>query len=290
MADYKLEQEKDGVVSMAIINKQREELVGLLDQATDGWMDFMQKVGQYLGNATVGRPSKKTLETTMLGPLGFGGWREMIEAEREAGGLEWSYSTWQQWQKAYNVAKLYPELRHRKLTPAEINRFNALAKATATEQGEVNGKGKPLQQATIELWDEAVEAAQHKAEKAKAEKIEQVKTDLSEASERLSKANNQVEALSASLSAEKRLTASLEATVNDLRMQLAESTKTLSCLTATVSEKDSAITRIAGERNKAIDAAKAAEEKARVKIASLTSKLNKLRSLSLLDRLFKKGY
>jgi hypothetical protein len=112
------------VADKTLINRQRMELVGLLDSATDGWIEFMDKVGQYLGPIVraAGKPSKAELAKTMVGALGFKSWREMIEADLLVGGLGWKFSTYQQWRKAYAVVNDIEGMREQKLTPAEIIR------------------------------------------------------------------------------------------------------------------------------------------------------------------------
>jgi hypothetical protein len=112
------------VADKTLINRQRMELVGLLDSATDGWIEFMDKVGQYLGPIVraAGKPSKAELAKTMVGALGFKSWREMIEADLLVGGLGWKFSTYQQWRKAYAVVNDVEGMREQKLTPAEIIR------------------------------------------------------------------------------------------------------------------------------------------------------------------------
>lgn len=95
------------------------------------WMLFMAAVREQLPAVlSRGRPSKKDIETSPIGALGFSTWRDMCEAPVDEGGLNLPWSTWRQWSRAWAIVQQHPNLEGVSLTAAEINRLATEAKAT----------------------------------------------------------------------------------------------------------------------------------------------------------------
>lgn len=106
------------------LKEQRDTLVRLLYQDSDSWIEFMDRVGRYLGPILnkAGKPTKEEIAKSLVGANGFTTWKEMIEADLLVGGLGWKFSTYQQWRKAYVIVNAVDGIRDRKFTPAELIR------------------------------------------------------------------------------------------------------------------------------------------------------------------------
>lgn len=87
-----------------------------------GWMAFMERVKRIMPSIlSVGRPTAEMIAASPIGEAGFKSWREMIEAPKSESGLEWNFSAWKAWRKAWGVIQEYPYLREMPLASAPIN-------------------------------------------------------------------------------------------------------------------------------------------------------------------------
>lgn len=94
------------------------------------WMHFMASVRRHLPEVlSRGRPSRQVIEASVIGALGFGSWRAMVEAPTVEGGLGLGWSTWRQWSRAWVIIAERPALHDAPLTAAEVNRLASQAKA-----------------------------------------------------------------------------------------------------------------------------------------------------------------
>jgi hypothetical protein len=88
------------------------------------WQRFMALVHELAPNVfSPGRPSAADIEHSFIGQAGFKSWRAMVEAPRSEGGLEWSWSTWRQWSRAWAAIQASPGLDGA-FTPAQVNRVS----------------------------------------------------------------------------------------------------------------------------------------------------------------------
>lgn len=209
-------------VDFRIVNNQRLELLKLLDNASAGWVEFMDSIGRYLGPvvSAAGKPKKADLEKTLVGALGFSGWREMIEAPREENGLGWKFGTYQQWRKAYSVLNQVSGLRQEQLTPAEILRFAEIVK-------KANDGKLPLDSVQ---WADLLLEAEVKKEVDKAEQVQTLKNELTE--------------LRAELDKQTAGSAVKSSKIDDLEAQNASLLASVSSFTTTLAEKDAEIKRL----------------------------------------------
>ncbi|MDR5900456.1 hypothetical protein QC823_15945 [Halomonas vilamensis] len=98
------------------------------------WMVFMRTVREQLPDVlSKGRPSKKAIESSPIGALGFSTWHKMCEAPIEEGGLGLPWSTWRQWSRAWAVVQRYPALESAPLTAAEVNKLAADTQAAGED-------------------------------------------------------------------------------------------------------------------------------------------------------------
>ncbi len=99
------------------------QLIGALgtENTPNQWMIFMETVTRLLPDVlSSGRPSKEAIDRCAIGQLGFGGWKAMIEAPTDIGGLGWNWSAWRAWRRAWTVVQAYPWLRAEQMTASEI--------------------------------------------------------------------------------------------------------------------------------------------------------------------------
>lgn len=100
-----------------------KQLVSALgtENSPDQWMLFMETVTRLLPEVlSSGRPSKEAIASSAIGQLGFTSWKAMIEAPSDIGGLNWNWSAWRAWRRAWTVVQAYPWLRAEPMTASEI--------------------------------------------------------------------------------------------------------------------------------------------------------------------------
>lgn len=111
-------------------------------EAPAAWMDFMDAVTRLLPEIlSPGRPSAEAIKQSVIGQLGFKSWQSMIEAPADQGGLDWNFSAWKAWRRAWATVQAYPWLRSMPLSSSEINTMTSDAKRL----------GKPLPGSQEEL-------------------------------------------------------------------------------------------------------------------------------------------
>jgi uncharacterized protein YoxC len=101
-----------------------QELQKLLGtESGTAWLIFMDHVKTELSQVLKsGKPKRSDIENSIIGQNGFFGWKEMVEAPTDQGGLGWNYSTFDMWKRAYSVVLNFPFLRtQEELTPSLIN-------------------------------------------------------------------------------------------------------------------------------------------------------------------------
>jgi hypothetical protein len=85
------------------------------------WVEFMRTAHRHLPFLfEPGRPTKQQIENSAIGQLGFSSWAEMIEAERDKGGLDWSLNSWKLWSKSFKVINQYEYLAKMNITASAV--------------------------------------------------------------------------------------------------------------------------------------------------------------------------
>lgn len=110
----------------------RSDLLNALgtENIPNQWMHFMATVRQHLPEVlSRGRPTKRAIDDSVVGALGFTSWRSLLETPTDAGGLGLTWSTWRQWSRAWATVQQHPGLENAPLTAAEINRVHSDARA-----------------------------------------------------------------------------------------------------------------------------------------------------------------
>lgn len=162
------------------------------------WMLFMAALREQLPAVlSRGRPSKKDIEASVIGALGFSTWREMCEAPVDQRGLGLSWSTWRQWSRAWSVVQQHPNLEGAQLTAAEVNRIATEAKST----------GEPMPADKT-----AIEGFRKRQNERKAAARAETHTAL----------KSRLEALQADLEAAKKEAAQTSGVITELRRQLVQ--------------------------------------------------------------------
>jgi vacuolar-type H+-ATPase subunit I/STV1 len=87
------------------------------------WLEFMDYIESRLGFLlqSAGRPTKESIDRSIIGQAGFESWSDMIEYSPAYGGLGWSIDSWKSWKKAYRVVQEHEYLRSLDMTASEIN-------------------------------------------------------------------------------------------------------------------------------------------------------------------------
>ncbi|MFK0573023.1 hypothetical protein [Endozoicomonas sp.] len=88
------------------------------------WLEFMAAMHELLPEIlTVGKPSKNTIEKSLVGRLGFPSWRAMLEAPKEEYGLGWTKAGWDSFKRAWNTVSKYPYLKSMSFSAGYINKY-----------------------------------------------------------------------------------------------------------------------------------------------------------------------
>lgn len=167
------------------------------------WMLFMAAVREQLPAVlSRGRPSKKDIEASPIGALGFSTWREMCEAPVGKKGLGLPWSTWRQWSRAWSVVQQHPSLERAPLTAAEVNRLAGEAKAA----GEPMPADKTALEAFRQRQNERKAAARAEAHTALKNRLAALQADLEAAQKEVAQASGVTDELRRQLEVlEKRL-------------------------------------------------------------------------------------
>jgi hypothetical protein len=92
-------------------------------EARGQWLEFMDYIQSRLGFLlqSAGRPTKESIDQSIIGQAGFESWSDMIEYSPAYGGLGWSVDSWKSWKKAYRVVQEHEYLKDLDMTASEIN-------------------------------------------------------------------------------------------------------------------------------------------------------------------------
>ena len=104
------------------MNDLHQQLVGLLGtESKKGWLVFMATLDQELPFLKSGRPSFNEINDSLIGRSGHSSWKSFCNSSTKEKGLGWSYETYRQWRKSWNVVQANPYLKELELTASEIN-------------------------------------------------------------------------------------------------------------------------------------------------------------------------
>lgn len=117
--------QKGGII-MTNSEEQITKIRSLLGVESSGkWIELMDYIYLVLSDVlTIGKPTKKAIEQSIIGENGFTSWREMFTTSQEKGGFGSNYSSYEAWKRAYAVVTKYPYLRELELTASQINTIN----------------------------------------------------------------------------------------------------------------------------------------------------------------------
>ncbi|MBT48652.1 MAG: hypothetical protein CL491_00915 [Acinetobacter sp.] len=146
------------------------------------WLVFMNTAKAHLPFLFKnGRPTKKQIENSIIGQLGFSSWSEMVKADQNKQGLAWSWSSWKKWSKAFKVVNEYAYLAEMNITA------NAVMKFKSTFKDDFPASAEALEQAKAET--------KARKEKEEAEKVSNLKARVSELEQQLVAASAKLEVL-----------------------------------------------------------------------------------------------
>ncbi len=88
------------------------------------WMEFCETIDKHIPEmSTKGRMSKKEVEQSLIGKLGFDSFKSYIESDLEEGGLGWSSGGWNAYRRAWSLVKKHPYLRQLEIKSGWLNAF-----------------------------------------------------------------------------------------------------------------------------------------------------------------------
>ncbi len=144
----------------------------------DQWMVFMETVTRLLPDVlSSGRPSKEAIAQSPIGQLGFSGWKAMIEAPADIGGLGWNWSAWRAWRRAWTVVQAYPWLRAEPMTASEIYTLSQECKRDGASFPSSSVELKAFRAASIAAAEQR-KAATAQAQRERADKAEAQAAEL----------------------------------------------------------------------------------------------------------------
>lgn len=98
------------------------------------WMIFMETCEELIPTVmTSGRPTEKSIQSSMIGQLGFDSWKAMIEAPTNQNGLGWKWEGWRSFRRAWTVVSKNPYLKDMDLKAGWINSAVASIKRNGDE-------------------------------------------------------------------------------------------------------------------------------------------------------------
>lgn len=88
------------------------------------WLEFMAAMHDLLPEIlTVGKPSKNTIQNSLIGRLGFTSWKAMLESPKEEYGLGWTKSGWDSFKRAWTTVSRHPYLQGMNFSAGYINKY-----------------------------------------------------------------------------------------------------------------------------------------------------------------------
>lgn len=94
-------------------------------ESSDKWIELMDYIYVVLSDVlTVGKPTKSSIENSIIGENGFKSWKEMFTTAQNKGGFGGNYSSYEAWKRAYSIVLKFEYLRDLELTASQINTIN----------------------------------------------------------------------------------------------------------------------------------------------------------------------
>jgi len=152
------------------------------------WVKFMDRVFDTMPFlASRGRPSTEQIKNSEIGAAGCSSWKQYVHEV-----LDWNYSTWNAWNRAYALIQKHEYLRDLKLNSSQIN---SLYNDTKGDFPATESEYRAYQDAAAEAKRQ-LEEANIKSLKAEITRLqEELQTSRSEALEAREKLLNQEAAI-----------------------------------------------------------------------------------------------